>query len=411
MSPETRNSDTEPPKRLFLPSLAIAVFSAGISNAVITLLAVDIAKTYFGYSGPAGVAAVSQLTTINAAAEITFAILLSVLTVRFRYKPLLLIGMALVVASAVGSFLAPTLLSLAFFLAVEGGGSIVVSIIAFTLVGDFLPAEKRAKAIGYIVSASSVATLIVALLVGFIAGFGGWRYTFLLLALPISAAGLAMVSSVSPSKPRQQRPASNGNPFLQNFRIIFMSRSATACLIANVLTVAGTQVAVFALAFYQTQFAASRALVVGIYEMAVIIFIVAPMFSVRLVNKFGSKRIAVLSTLSSAFFTIAFFFTPSMWAAIAFDMLHVWFAATATPAFVCLVLEQVPNSRGTMMSLNTLFNNIGNVLATAMGGALLAFTSGIYGAVGFVLGSITIAGSAILLFLVKDTAKTLVEPK
>lgn len=215
MSPETRNSDTEPPKRLFLPSLAIAVFSAGISNAVITLLAVDIAKTYFGYSGPAGVAAVSQLTTINAAAEITFAILLSVLTVRFRYKPLLLIGMALVVASAVGSFLAPTLLSLAFFLAVEGGGSIVVSIIAFTLVGDFLPAEKRAKAIGYIVSASSVATLIVALLVGFIAGFGGWRYTFLLLALPISAAGLGngflcfpvQTTSATPSQQREPLPA------------------------------------------------------------------------------------------------------------------------------------------------------------------------------------------------------------
>jgi len=83
-------------------------------------------------------------------------------------------------------------------------------------------------------------------------------------------------------------------------------------------------------------------------------------------------------------------------------MLHVWFAAFATPAFVYLVLEQVPSSRGTMMSLNIMFNNIGNIIAPALGGALLFLTSGIYGAVGLALGSITILGSTVLLFLAKD---------
>jgi predicted MFS family arabinose efflux permease len=87
-------------------------------------------------------------------------------------------------------------------------------------------------------------------------------------------------------------------------------------------------------------------------------------------------------------------------------MLHVWFAATSTPAFVYLVLEQIPKSRGTVMSLNTLFNSIGNAIATAVGGVLLVFTSEIYGAVGLALGSITIAGSAILIFLAKDTTRT-----
>jgi MFS family permease len=169
--------------------------------------------------------------------------------------------------------------------------------------------------------------------------------------------------------------------------------------------VAGTQVAVFAIAFYQTQFAASRALTVGIFELAAIIYVVAPLVSGRLINKFGAKRIAIASTLLAAFFTMAFFFIPNLWIVITFDMLHVWFAATATPAFVYLILEQVPKSRGTMMSLNTIFNNIGNVIAPAVGGALLAFTSGIYGAVGLVLGSMTVVGAAVLLFLAKDTTR------
>jgi predicted MFS family arabinose efflux permease len=67
--------------------------------------------------------------------------------------------------------------------------------------------------------------------------------------------------------------------------------------------------------------------------------------------------------------------------------------------------EQVPKSRSTMMSLNSLFNDIGNVIAPAVGGALLVFTSGIYGVVGLALGSITVAGSAVLLFLAKDPTR------
>jgi len=390
--------------------LAIAVFSAGTANAVLTLLAVDIAKTFFPNAQTpaqlsAAVGAVSQLSTFNAAAEIAFALLLSILAIRFRHKPLLLAGVILVFASTMGSFFAPTLLSLQFFYAIEGGGSIMVSIMALTLIGDILPANKKAKTISYIVSISALAALVLTPLTGFIADIGGWRSIFVLIALPVSAAGLALTSFILPSKPQSKPTASKENPYLSSFKQILTNRSATACLVANILTVAGTQVAVFALAFYQVQFAATRALTVGIYEIAVIIYIVAPLVSGQLVHKFGAKRIAIASTLLAAFFTMTFFFMPNLWAAITFDMLHVWFAATATPAFVYLILEQVPKSRGTMISLNTTFNNIGNVVAPAVGGALLALTSGIYGAVGLALGSLAVAGSVILLFFAKDTTR------
>ena len=396
------------PQRLFLPALAIAVFSAGISNSVITLLVVDIARTFFGSPDPAAIAAVSQLTTFNAAAEIAFAVLLSILVVRIRHKPLLMAGVLLVVASAIGSFFAPTLLSLEFFLAIEGGGSIIVTIIALTLIGDFLPPQKKAKAISYLISVSYLATLILILLIGFIASIGGWRYDFLLIALPISAAGLILASLVVPSR-SHDKPATKTEKFsLRIFKTIFTDRSATASLIASILTVAGTQVAVFAIAFYQIQFAASRTQIIGIYETAVILFIVAPLVSGPIIHKYGAKRVAVSSTLLAAFFTLAFFFIPDLWAAIIFDMLHVWFAAFAAPAFVYLILEQIPKSRGTMMSLNAIFNNIGNAIAPALGGALLFLTSGFYGVVGLAFGSITIAGAVILIFLVKDTTKTTV---
>lgn len=403
MGTESPSKEGATPKRLFLPSLALAAFSVGISNAIITLLAVDIARTFFGTVDPATVGAVSQLTTVNAAAEIVFAVLLSILVIRFRHKPLLLAGIVIVIASAIGSFLAPTFLSLAFFLAFEGGGSIIIWAMAFTLIGDILPPEKKAKALSYIISISAVATLAVILLVGFVANVGGWRYDFLLIALPISAAGLILASFVLPSK-QHGKSETNENP-LQPFRAIFRNRSATACLVASILTVAGTQVAVFAIAFYRNVFELERSWTVGIYEIAVILYIVAPLVSSRLINKVGAKRLTVISSLLAAFFTMAFFFMSDLWLFIIFDMLHVWFAALALPPFVYLILEQVPTCRGTMMSLNSVFNNIGNVLAPIIGGILLVVTSGIYGVVGLVLGSLTIVGTAVLFFLVKDTTK------
>jgi predicted MFS family arabinose efflux permease len=102
---------------------------------------------------------------------------------------------------------------------------------------------------------------------------------------------------------------------------------------------------------------------------------------------------------------MTFFFIPNLWIAIVFDMLHVWFAATAGVAFVCLVLEQVPQSRGTLMSLNSVFNRIGETIAPAVGGALLVLTGGVYGAIGLALGSLTLAGIAILFFFAKDPTK------
>lgn len=104
MSIMATTPESEPPRRLFLPSLAVTTFAIGISDAIITLLAVDIAKTFFGSANAATVGAVSQLSTFNAAAEVAFALLLSVLAIRFRHKPLLLAGVLLVVASAAGSF-------------------------------------------------------------------------------------------------------------------------------------------------------------------------------------------------------------------------------------------------------------------------------------------------------------------
>jgi MFS family permease len=169
------------PKKWFLVALAIATFSTGLANSILVLFSANMAKTFFGVATPATVGSVTQLSTINMAAEVLGAVVLSILVIRFRHKRLLLTGSIFLVISAAGSYFAPNLLTLQLFFALEGAGSIVISIIAATLIADSLPPKQRAKVISYLFSIGAAVTLALIPVVGFISEMGGWRFGLMIL--------------------------------------------------------------------------------------------------------------------------------------------------------------------------------------------------------------------------------------
>ena len=76
-------------------------------------------------------------------------------------------------------------------------------------------------------------------------------------------------------------------------------------------------------------------------------------------------------------------------------MLHVWFTSMAGVAYISLIIDQIPKSRSTLMSLNRMFNSLGETIAPAMGG-------GIYGSIGLVHAGLTFVGLIILHLYAKD---------
>jgi predicted MFS family arabinose efflux permease len=399
----TKNQPTY--QKRFIAALAIAIFSTGLANSILVLFATNIAKTFYGTPTPIAVASITQLSTINIAAEVVGALVLSILVLRFKHKKLLLAGTVFIIVSAVGSYLSPTLLALQIFIALEGAGSIMIGIISMSLIADALPQKQRARIISYLFSVGSAVSLVLIPIVGLITEMGGWRAGMLFLMMPISLLGLILIVFTVPSKPVQTDQNNKTNPYIDGFKQILKNKSATAVLIANLLTIAGTEVAIFAIAFYKTTFGATTAQTVLIYEVALILFIIAPLLSGRLITRYGAKLIALITTFLAAIFTGAFFVVPNFWASFTLDMMHVWFAAMAAPAFALVVLQQLPKYRATVFSLNGFFNNIGKVLAPLIGGILLAVSAGGYSQVGFALGGTTIAGCIILLFAVKETTE------
>lgn len=389
----------EEEKRMFVPSLAIASFAVLIPALMLTLFTVDIALSF---QVSVGVAA--QLSTVNSIAQVVFALLMGVFAVRFRHKSLLLLGSLFVVVSAIIGFFAPTLVLMQMVFVLVGGGSVMVNIMSLTLVGEFLPSQKKAKAVSYLFAITSFASLVGTPVMGFLNNVGGWRSVFIFLVLPISVAGLALSFLSLPSKAAEpQDPVVKGG-YASSFRQIFSNKSAVSCLVGGIVAAAGTgSFGIFAIAFYREHFFASMDFTVAVMLAVSLVFIVAALVVGRLMNRFGAKLLAVGGLFLSGVFSAAFFLAPNLWVALGLNVSQACFFAVGGTAFSCLILDQVPQSRGTILSLNTVCGGVGGAIGVAVGGALLVLFS--YQVVGFALAAICFAATAIYYFLTKDPSR------
>ncbi len=390
-------------KRLFLPSLAVSAFAVAISNGLVTLLLLEIASTFQVNEGIA-----VQLRTVNAAAEVVLGLLMSFLAVRFRHKNLLLVGLSLVAVSAVGSFLAPTLSLMLFFSFIEGSGSIMVAVTSFTLIGDSLPLDKKAKAVSWLVAAGYLFSFIGTPLISFFADIGSWRYAFSLLVLPVSIGGIFLVIlGVPSSKIKLQQSALSIRAYLNMLKQTFLNKSVASCLLGG-LFFTGSAFGVFAIAFYRQHYLISRTDSVYILLVVAFLAIVGSLIAGQIGNRFSSKSLTVASVLGSGVFSSLVFFVPCLWIALVFNFLATVCITMATSAYHCLVLEQVPHSRSTTMSLYRVFSGTGCIIAPALAGGLLAsFASSSivtsYLAVGIGFGAMNIFAACLLYFFTKST--------
>src|SRR5512139_1173075 len=257
-----------PRNGLLVGTLVVCTMAVSVSITLLQLFLVDIGSTF---NVSVGVA--SQLATANHAGEFVSALLMGALAVHFRYKSLVLAGILLVLFSAIGSFLAPDFMTLQFFFVVEGLGSVMFSVMSFTVVGDVFAPQRRAKAVSYLMAALFGMALMSFPLSGLIANVAGWRFNFLLQMLPIGFAGLLLALFVVPSKLRKQIVGIDQVSYFKSFRQVLTDKSALACLIGSFLASAGSTIAIFRIAFYREVFSASLDFTILVAMVSWVLFI------------------------------------------------------------------------------------------------------------------------------------------
>ena len=167
------------PKMMLVIALLVAVFAAAVVDVAIPINIVDIAETFNILPGT-----VSQLDSIIAIAAVTTALLLGAFGARFRYKSLVMIGILFIAAYSIGFFLAPTFPITQLIVPLNGIGSVLIVVTAQTFIGNSYPMNKKAKAIGWVTAAGTLANAVGAPIIGFMTGIGGWRSVFIWLTLP-----------------------------------------------------------------------------------------------------------------------------------------------------------------------------------------------------------------------------------
>jgi MFS family permease len=382
--------------RLFIPSVVLPFFATFMANGIIILLLTDITTTFFGSATPSTIGIAGQLSTINSATEAIFSVVMGFLAIRFRHKPLFLAGVLLIAAAALGNFLAPTFLTMQIFFALEGIGTVLIAVTGITLLGDMLPSDRKSKAVSYTVSATFLSVTTGSLVIGYITSLGGWRYSFLLYALPISIICFALAYIGIPKASQATPVVIRRESYFKGFKQVLLNKSAFSCIVSQ-LPFVGSIVGIYVIAFYQYQFQISTSLASIILVVCALLMIIGSLVAGRIVNRFGRKRTTILCFLIDAVTLTAVFQMSNLWTAMIFNFVHVFFVGAAIASFNCLALDQIPQSRGTMMSMTSLFGKIGNTIAAAVAGLVL-FTTYSYQISGLVFGLMTFMIVGILSF-------------
>ena len=385
--------------RKFIFSLALVFFGASMLDVLASLFLVDLSKAFLGSASLVSIAIVSQIVTISSIAAVVFGVLNGFLSTKINHKTLLLMGALCIVVGALGCFFAPSLLFLEIFYPFDGIGTIIVGAMAFTIIGESLPLEKRASSIGLVTSAGIFSSAIGFAWAGFIGSIAGWRSYLLWYVIPISFIALALVYIVIPKNFNQQVIA-KGQNYLTSFREVLLNKSAAACLFGNLFITAAGIWSFYAATFWRKEFSMPLFTVGMITLVVVLVYAIGSIVGGRIVNLSGRKRLVVLSWAGRGILIAAIVFMPSFWSAFIMSAIATFVGGIAVASGHSLYLEQAPKSRGTMMSISGVFASVGASVGVAVGGSALSAYG--FQMLGVTFGVFAVASAAVILFLAKD---------
>jgi DHA1 family inner membrane transport protein len=386
--------------RLLLPALGLSIMSTWLVTVAFQLLLVDIAHSFNVSVGTAGLTA-----SVGSISGIVFGILIAVLSVRFNHKLFLLIGLCFTCLAALGFFIAPDFALLLVPNIGVGGGIAMVTAMAYSIVGDVYPLNKRGRTIGILVTSQTLAYVIGAPTIGVIAQiFGSWRLVMILLSLPVTLISITLALLVVPNKPNIHT-AEEKEPFSVGCKLAFSNRSTFAALAVTMFMLCEGSIGFYAISFFRQQFAMTIDGGAILSLIGAILGAVGGAVSGFLVNRVGRKRLGTITCIITGLLTLSFTFMPNFNLSVGLNLVRYWFSAMTLTAGGSLVLELLPKYRSTMMSLNTAFMNVGMLLASMSAAIVLNPPPPNYSALGVTLGSFGLIGAIVWVTMVKEPVK------
>jgi len=346
-----------------LASLLLSNYSIYPGTILTSILLVEIAETF-----DSGVGVVSQIRTLSSVLGFVTAVAMGALSVRYGGRRLLAAGLVLLSLSCVGSAAAPSLVLLFVLYSLNGVASNVVFPMLTSLVGEYYPPERRAMVMGWIGASGGLSYMLGAPIIAYLASAGGWRLPFVAYAAAIPVAALALTLWRLPATPVKVDAVG----ISEGFRAIASNRSAMAALGAVTLKAASTEnIYFYSFTYLREIHGASQVQVSLIYSVASLTFLLGSFFCGSFTDRLGVKE-ALVTALGVALLSQAAYPYLPLWLGASVIVVGHFFFSLEYSAANTLVLEQVPEYRGSMMSMSSALSYLGYGLGTAVGGLALS---------------------------------------
>jgi predicted MFS family arabinose efflux permease len=351
---------------LILPSLVISRFAVQPPQILLNLLLIDIG---ISFGCPVGV--MGQISTVYSIAAFIASLLMAALSIRFKHKYLLLTGLGLRLIAAMGCAYVPTYNLMAILYVLNGFGTALVAPMTISLTAEHLPREKRASAIGWIISGMALSYVLGSLGINYISAMGGWRLPYLIFIFPVTLISFILVAFSVPS-PAGSRLGDKGGEVLDGFKKVFSNRSALACLVGLMFqTSAFNSIGTYSASYFRQSFGVSTTFASLFFMSGAICYALGSQAAGKLMNRLGSKKLWIVTSLVGSVGIIAGMLGIDLWASLALIILGFGLLGMAFTASNNLTLNQVPGYRGTVMSLFSAANSLGLAVGAAVGGFIL----------------------------------------
>jgi len=384
-----------------LISLFLSRFSTVTPSIIAGLLLLDIGSTFNVNVGVMG-----QIQTVSSLSAVFAAVIIGVISVKINDKTILIWGLIFLTVSALLSGFAFNFVLLLILYGLNGIGGSMVQPMTATLVTNLYPLEKRGGVMGWLMASLSIAYFVGAIVIGTVATIFGWRYAFLGYSLPIFIISLLLVLLVIPKPKKIEDDSGTQKNYLDGFRAIYRNRSASSSLIVVVFAGASWQaILLYSASYFRQRFLISTSLSSIMLLFAAVSFTVGAIMSGRIINKYGRKPISITAAILAGSLTMIFTFFPNFYLSQLVVWMSSFFVGMRVTAFTSLELEQVPEYRGTMMSIDTAFTSFGTALGSLIGGLAISLYG--YELMAGSLGVLHIIAAVLIYLFVTDPTKNM----
>lgn len=352
-------------RKLILALLCVASFSVVFNNLIIAPLLPDISEDL-----GVRVAVVGLLVTAYAIVGGIAAIFSGPFIDRLGRKPVVVAGMSVLTIATILSAFAPNFTLLLAARAMAGLGVACLTPAVFAAVGDYFSYEERGRAMSWVVTANTSASIFGVPAGAVISGLISWRWTFILLTVLLGVFTWLIFFRLPADAPRTAAQSSAG---MGSVLSVLRAGGTMMAILSNFIATSYWFVfATYMGAYFHDEFGLAKWALGGLTMVMGIGVLIGSNVGGRLSDRIGKRPIIIWSSAFCALF-ILLATTASPHIAFGFSFLLMFgiFGGARFASAQAIMTELSPEHRGTVMALNASGQQFGIVAGSALGGLAL----------------------------------------